>query len=329
MKASLKWSARVGMGLLLLTAMGMGYQQWGEWRDARAYPAPGRLIDVGDHRLHLWCTGRGSPTILMLAGSGTPAVASYPLQARLATISRTCSYDRAGLGWSDPPMRAMGLHAIVDDLDSLLARSGEKGPYVLVPESFGGIIALAMASRTPDRVAGIVAVDASEPASWYRVSGPMRGTARMRDPAWQILWRVGVVRLLFDSQAPEWVDAMPPRMREQFKAVWSRPMASYNSEWIDAYDHTPQADLPSSSAGLLGNKPLIVISHGPKGGNLAPEFEETWPAAQRRWVGLSRRSRHLIAKDNSHRIAQENSALVADAVARLIQALRRPTSSHP
>lgn len=187
MTTSLKWPMRFGFGFMILAIIGIGYQQWGEWRDARKFPMPGRLINVGGHRLHIWCVGQGSPTILMLAGSGTPSVASYPLQIQLAATSRTCSYDRTGLGWSDPPMQAMGLRGIVDDLETLLSKSGEKGPYLLVPESFGGIIALATASRKPQQVVGIVAVDASEPNSWYRVSGPMRGSTGARDLAWQII----------------------------------------------------------------------------------------------------------------------------------------------
>lgn len=326
MKSTLRWLKRLGAGFLILCAIGIGYQQWGEQRDARDNPMPGRLIDVGDHRLHIWCIGQGKPTILMLAGSGTPSVASYPLQTRLAATSRTCSYDRAGLGWSDPPKRAMGLRQIVDDLDRLIAKSGEPGPFVLVPESFGGLIALAKARRDPDQVVGVVAVDASEPQSWHRISGPMRGNARVIDHGWQILWRIGVIRLLFDSQAPTWVNDMPSCIRRQFKAVWSRPMASYTTEWIDAYEQTPRADLPISRPGLLGKTPLIVISHGPKGGNLAKEFEDSWPEAQRRWTQLSTRSDHIIAKGNSHRIAQENPRLVAEAVARLVRDLRHAGS---
>ena len=323
MTGSLKWLKRLGLGFLLLAMIGIGYQQWGEWRDARAFPMPGRLIDVGDHRLHIWCIGQGSPTILMLAGGGSPSVNSYDLQAQLATTSRVCSYDRAGLGWSDPPKQAMGLPRIVADLDKLLSRSGEKGPYLLVPESFGGMVALTMATRMPDQVAGIVAVDPSEPDSWHRLSGAMCAPGKMRDHLWQIAWRVGLVRALFDSRAPAWVANMSPRVRGQFAAIWSRPMASFANDWIDAYEQTPPSDLPKTLPGLLGDKPLIVISHGRSGDYLSKEFEQSWPQAQEAWTRLSTRGDHLIARDNGHPIAQENPRLVADAVARVVADLRQ------
>lgn len=318
----MEWLKRIGIVFLILTTLGICYQQWGEWRDKRAFPMPGKLVDVGGHRLHIWCIGRGSPTILMLSGGGTPSVSSYDLQTRLAKTSRVCSYDRAGLGWSDPPKQRMGMSQIGADLEVLLARSGEKGPYLLVPESFGGMVAFAMATNTPDQVTGIVAVDASEPDLWYRVSGLEHASMRMRDHLWQVGWRVGLIRLLFDSQAPPWVGNMPPDLRGQFIAIWSRPMASFADDAIDAYEQTPLSERPKAVPGLLGNKPLIVISHGRKDKWLGREFEQGWPEAQMVWTKVSTRSEHIIASTNGHAIAQENPQLVTDAVAKMVDDLR-------
>ena len=318
----MRWLKRIGLAFILLTIIGIGYQQWGEWRDKRAFPMPGRLVDVGGHRLHIWCIGQGSPTILMLAGGGTPSVTSYDLQTRLAKTSRVCSYDRAGLGWSDPPTQRMGMSQISADLEALLTNAGEKGPYILVPESFGGMVALAMAARTPDQVAGIVAVDPSEPELWYRVSGPTRAAFRRSDFLWQVGWRVGVIRLVIDSQAPPWVGNLPPDLRGQFTAIWSRPMANFTNEWIDVYEQTPAREMPKAAPGLIGDKPLIVISHGRKDGWLGKEFEQGWPEAQLVWTKVSTRSEQIIAINNGHPIAQENPQLVADAVVKMVADLR-------
>lgn len=318
----MRWIKRFGMAFLLLIITGICYQQWSEWRDKRIFPMPGKLVDVGGHRLHIWCIGQGSPTILMLSGGGTPSVSSYDLQTRLSKTSRVCNYDRAGLGWSDPPTQRMGMSQIVDDLEALLTRSGEKGPYILVPESFGGMVALSMAARTPDQIAGIVGVDPSEPDLWYRVSGPTRTSYRISDFLWQVGWRVGVIRLLFDSQAPAWVGNLPPDLHGQFSAIWSRPMANFTNEWIDVYEQTPPHERPKAAPGLLGNKPLIVISHGRKSEGLGKEFEGGWPQAQMVWIKLSTRSEHIIASDNGHQLAQENPQLVADAVAKMVADLR-------
>lgn len=317
-----KWLKRFCIGLVFLTFVGIGFQQWGEWRDKRAFPMPGKLVDVGGRRLHMWCIGQGSPTVLMLSGGGTPSVSSYDLQTRLSKTSRVCNYDRAGLGWSDPPTSPMGMAEINTDLETLLTHVGENGPFILVPESFGGMVALNMATRTPSQVAGIVAVDPTEPDLWYRVSGPTRASFRRSDVLWQVGWRVGVIRLLFPSQAPEWVDTMPSELRGQFTAIWSRPMASFTNEWIDVYEQTPPHELPVATPGLLGDKPLIVISHGRIDEWFGKEFEQGWPQAQRIWTKLSTRSEHMIASKNGHPIAQENPLLVADAVVKMAAGLR-------
>ncbi len=323
MKRAGRWLARLALGLGILAALGFGYRQWGERRDARAYPMPGRLVNVGDHRLHIWCIGRGAPTLLMLSGSGAPTVSSAELQVRLAKISRVCSYDRTGLGWSDPPRRPMSLAATLADLDGLLAKSGERGPFVLVPESFGGLIALAFTHRSPSRVAGIVAVDATEPQSWLRISAPLQASAIRRDRAWQFGWRTGIIRLLFDSQAPDWYHTMPPPLKGRFKTVWTRPSASYANDWLDVYRLTPRAQFPRTEPGSLGDLPIIVITHGQPSDFLGAGFEATWPQAQRRWTRLSSRAVQVIAARNGHPIAQENPALVAREVEHMVAALRQ------
>src|SRR5574338_1353362 len=88
--------------LVLLTAIGAGYQFVGMVLDRAQYPPPGRLIDVGGHRLHLHCTGEGSPTVVLeAAGTGWSLYWSL-VQPEVARMTRVCAYDRAGMGWSEP-----------------------------------------------------------------------------------------------------------------------------------------------------------------------------------------------------------------------------------
>ena len=115
---------------------------------------------------------------------------------------------------------------------------------------------------------------------------------------------------------------MPSELRGQFTAIWSRPMASFTNEWIDVYEQTPPHALPVATPGLLGDKPLIVISHGRIDEWFGKEFEQGWPQAQRIWTKLSTRSEHMIASKNGHPIAQENPLLVADAVVKMAAGLR-------
>ena len=107
----LRWLVWLGgtvavlVGLMLL---GAGGESLAEAADARAYPPPGQLVDVGGHRLHLHCVGTGSPTVVIEAGLGDwSATWSDRVQPEAARTTRVCAYDRAGLGWSDAARSAV------------------------------------------------------------------------------------------------------------------------------------------------------------------------------------------------------------------------------
>jgi pimeloyl-ACP methyl ester carboxylesterase len=323
-----RWLKRLGLVFALLTIAGIGYQLWGEWRDKRVFPLPGQLVDVGGHRLHIWCVGQGSPTVLMLSGGGTPTVTMYDAQTRIGAFTRVCSYDRAGLGWSDPPTKPMSLPDMVDDLDALLLNGNIDGPFVLVPESFGGMVALAYAQRNPTKIAGAVFVDASEPDLWFRVSPKSHEAMKRNDMLWQVGWRLGIIRAALPFAAPDWVANLSPKLKGEFEAVWSRPMASFANDAIDAFQQTKISQRPSATPGLLGESPIIVLRHGKSGGmGTEEDFEKEWPAAQAKLAELSSDSRLIVAKENGHPIAEENPQLVADAVREIVSKVREQTNS--
>src|SRR5690606_17910094 len=122
--------------LLLLTLLGIAAAQ------AELPSAPGDLVDVGGHSLHIYCQGEGSPTVVLEAGLGDGSINFRALQDRLARHTRTCAYDRAGYGWSEPGPAPRDLATIAAELDALLDGAGEAGPYVLAGHSIGGLYAL-------------------------------------------------------------------------------------------------------------------------------------------------------------------------------------------
>ena len=322
------WTKRIAFFLITTAVVGILYQQWGETRDAKLFPAPGRLISVGDHRLHLWCIGEGAPTVLMLSGGGTPAVTMYDAQTRIGAFTRVCSYDRAGLGWSDPPAKPMTMPDMVDDLDQLILNGKIAGPFVLAPESFGGMVALAYAARHPTKIAGAVFVDASEPDLWFRLAPTSFGSLKQKDILWQAGWRLGIIRAALPFGSPDWVAKLPPKLKGEFQAVWSRPMASFADDSIDVLQLTKVSERPSAPPGLFGNNPIIVLRHGKSGGmGMDEDFEKQWPAAQAKLVKLSSDSRLIIAQENGHPIAEENPQLVADAVHEIVSKVRRRTNA--
>jgi pimeloyl-ACP methyl ester carboxylesterase len=138
------------------------------------YPPPGRMIDIGGRRLHVYETGQGSPTVLLDAGIAATSLSWRPVQAEIARFTRVASYDRAGLGWSDANSKPLTLSGLVDDLQSLLRVAQLPPPYILVGHSFGGLIVRAFACRHPKDVAGLVLVDAVRPEEWHPLSSGQR-----------------------------------------------------------------------------------------------------------------------------------------------------------
>lgn len=127
---------------------------------------PGQMIDVGGYRLNLYCFGTGSPTVVLLSGGAWGAVAWAGVQPRIAKRTRTCSYDRAAMNFSDlgPIKPAVGQD--FEDLSALLERASIKPPYVLVGWSAGGMLGRWYTNRHPEKVVGLVTVDGSDFDFW-------------------------------------------------------------------------------------------------------------------------------------------------------------------
>lgn len=318
----MQWVKRLVLGLATLLLAGIGFQQWSESRDRKRVRPPGQLISVGDHKLHLWCIGSGSPTVLMLSGGGTPSVTLYDAQQRIAKFTRVCSYDRTGLGWSEPATRPMALADHVADLEVLLARGGVEGPFILAPESMGGLIALAYARKNLERVAGAVFIDASETQLYFAAIPATVPQFRRKEWLWEIGWRTGIVRLALPYAKPDFVDRLPKDLQAQFYAVWSRPNAGYFRDFIDIVEHTPIADQAVTMAGSWGDRPVVALRHGKVDPAVLLATEPGWPAAQARLAGLSTKGEVVVATGIGHMIAEDAPQLVADSVATLVKQVR-------
>src|SRR5947209_14532237 len=146
------------VGLLLL---GLLSQAIASAVDASHYPPPGKLVDIGGYRLHINCTGTGSPTVILDAGLGSTSLDWSKVQPGVARFTRVCSYDRAGYGWSDSGPGPRTSQQIVKELHLLLVHAQINGPYVLVGHSVGGLNMRLYAYRYPQEVAGMVLLDST------------------------------------------------------------------------------------------------------------------------------------------------------------------------
>jgi pimeloyl-ACP methyl ester carboxylesterase len=127
----------------------------------------GVYVDIGGRKLRLVCAGPAAgatPSVWMEAGAFGLAADWAAIQDKLSARGiRSCAYDRAGLGWSDPGPKPRDSDAIVGDLEKLMAAAGERGPFIIMGHSMAGLHTRLFAARNPDKVAGLVLIEATTP----------------------------------------------------------------------------------------------------------------------------------------------------------------------
>jgi pimeloyl-ACP methyl ester carboxylesterase len=146
--------------IVVVVLAGATYQGVATALERRKYPHPGSLIDVGGHQLHIYCTGEGSPTVVLEAPATGLSIAWARVQPEIAKRTRVCSYDRAGLGWSEAGDRPYDAGRVPEELRALLKAANERGPYVVVGYSLGASFARRFASLYPQDVTGLVLINA-------------------------------------------------------------------------------------------------------------------------------------------------------------------------
>ncbi|TKK82397.1 alpha/beta hydrolase [Kribbella jiaozuonensis] len=311
-----RWLLYSVIAILALASIGGGYETVREAADAKAYPPPGRLIDVGGHSLHLNCTGSGSPTVVLEAGGGEMSSNLGWITPAVSGTTRVCVYDRAGRGWSESSNSPQDGKQIATDLHTLLHRGNVPGPYVLAGHSFGGLYVRTFAASYPDEVAGMVLVDSTaakssagspaDPASYDpigRVSALVSASAR-----------VGLVRLYNQVS----FESLPPRSRDEVRATGATAsnLRSTIDEYVQANSSMEQAAAFKDFAG----KPLVVLTAG--SGN-----DAAWQAKQKDLAGLSTNSSQRIVRGASHEALvgdEEYAAATTQAILDVVSAVRSP-----
>ncbi len=220
----LRRTARIALVLLLMAfllgTLGVTYEVMMASGDARRYPPPGRLIDVGGHRLHIHCLGAGGPTVVLESGNGGMTLDWEPVMAKLVPTTRVCAYDRAGTGWSDRGPLPRTPERVADELHALLTRAGEAGPYLLVGHSLGGHYVDQFARKYPAQVVGLVLLDARNAFYEQALSETERRALPRQqaqvDTLFLALRRLGVLRLV-DRHILTWLVPgfrhLPPEQR--------------------------------------------------------------------------------------------------------------------
>ena len=332
MKRFLRWAAiAAGGALVLLLATGAVWEQVERRAVAAAYPAPGRLVDIGGRRIQIECRGSGSPTVVFETGLDYfGSLAWAKVFDPVTGFTRACAYSRAGIVWSDDKPGPHDGLGVAHDLHATLAAAGEKGPFVLVGLSLGGPYTTLYTGLYGDQVAGLVYVDASHPAQQTRVaaitgSPPGGGLAGFaQDLGGKAAW-TGAPRLVSlgaRNGHGETLASMPPKAREIGMAYFATSLAAMAAE----RDAWPKTSEEAGAYRNLGSRPVIVLTHGKALPGLpkaqAAAWEATWLDLQKDLATWSSRGVQRTVGDASHYIANDDPGAVIAAVRDVVDAVR-------
>jgi pimeloyl-ACP methyl ester carboxylesterase len=302
--------------VLLLSAVGGAYETVSEI-PSRAMA--GQLIDVGGFKMHISCTGTGSPTVILEPGLGEPgAMMAGWIQPAVATTTKVCIYDRPGKGFSEPAPTTQDAIANAANLHTLLARAHVEGPYVLVGHSSGGPYIKVYASKYPDQIAGMVLLDAQPSDAFAKLPGyPTEyNFLRKFTGLFPSVARLGGMRLSYTAA----VAGLPPQARSEERADWSRP--SHSRSLRDELLELESALTQSQALKSLGNKPLIVVT-------AVKDAHAGWMPLQAEMLTLSTNAVHRVIQDATHTSLTEDKAesgISGRAILEVVDAVR---SSKP
>jgi pimeloyl-ACP methyl ester carboxylesterase len=324
------WTRRTVIAVIILIVglalIGALYQAIGNWRDARRFPQKGKLVQAGSVKLNIDCSGTrvsGKPIVVLESAAGSPGRVWAKVQPEIAKFARVCSYDRAGLGWSDPATTPRTRQQEAEELKLLLTAAGENGPYIMAGFSQGGLTVQAFASQYPADVAGVVLVDASHPDNEKRTAEVLSKPAAEQWVAlndllksdafkFQVVWsaRLGLSRLVTPSK---------DELDEELNYL-SWKMKAIDTTFAEYKLYQESAD-KIRVTGNLGDRPLIVLT----GGKVDQGFYDSpsdIAATQRLWsheiqkgmAGLSTRGKQVIVPDSGHMIPFDKPAAVVSAI---------------
>lgn len=289
----------------------------------KQYPPIGKMIDIGGYRLHMHVEGVGTPTVILDAGAGGIGLSWELIRPTIAKITRVVTYDRAGLGWSDPSPYLRDAATMALELHAMLTNADIKAPYILVGHSLGGVIARQFAAKYPNEVAGLVMVDSAHeqqmkhfPQAMVKMVDSMKGMFAVM----KLVSKLGIFALKPNLISIGGNGKLPNDLVLQMQRV----MASSKShaEAMIAESESVYA-AGTQPVYTLGDMPLTVISHGQLDGNAVPpslgqqvrdDYEAAWQKLQVEITSLSTRGRRIVAERSGHNVIFDQPEIVIESV---------------
>jgi pimeloyl-ACP methyl ester carboxylesterase len=325
---------RIGLGLIVLVVpLGIAGFTWNELvtRHYRnAYPVPGTFYTVDGHQMHMYCTGTGSPTLVLDSGLGDDWTVWTKVQPELSKTTQVCSYDRSGLGSSDELSGAHDANALADELHALVEQAGIKKPFVLAGHSIAGLYIRAYATKYPNDLAGLIFIDGSSPDQFKRLPKEVTDQApNLFVMSW--MTRLGIARATGQCTATE------PGLEGASGWIFANICEpSIVDAGIEEYKDIPQSMDETRHTGPFGHLPILIFSQDPNGSPTDPstlspaattQMRTAWNQMQEELKLLSSDSHRIIAKGSGHYIEVDRADLINREVPVFIEQIRNGTQS--
>jgi pimeloyl-ACP methyl ester carboxylesterase len=324
---------RIVLSVVILSAAvvagSSAYNAIALYRFWTANPPPGAFYSINGHRMHMNCTGSGSPAIILESGLGNDALIWGGVQPELAKTTRVCSYDRAGFGWSDALPAPRDADHIAGELHELLLQAKVTGPIVLMGHSIAGIYIRDYATRYPADLVGIVFVDASSPLQ--DENHAMKAMSAKGPPQWAsvLLQRsaliAGLPRLIgmCSQRMPRFETHASQMQAEDLCQLRVGAMAAE----ADSFNRSGKETVHTGPYGAL---PILIFSQdtAKMHNGMSTDLANAWNKMQEDLKKLSTHSRRIIAIGSSHYVQIDSSLLIEREVSLFIEQLRG-TAAQP
>ena len=327
-------SLRVWYGLLMalvlvgiaIAATGAAYNTLSLRHYRKLAGVPGKLYDVGGYSMHLYCTGQGSPTIVLDSGLGDDFTIWAKVQPELSKVTRVCAYDRSGFGWSQirPGMR--DANAISAELHQLVSVAGVERPFILMGHSIAGLYLRSYAAHYLNDLAGLVFVDGATPLQDDRVPRELvkiQDRQREEMPWQKLLTTLGWYRIKGECTK------VPPGFENY--SLWIKADSCVPSQ-LSAIESELDAEHTSGEetlhAGPFDSLPILIFSRDPTvlASNWPPQVSKdsavVWNQMQEEAKALSNQSRRIIAMGSDHHVQIDRPELVIKEVTAFVLRLR-------
>jgi pimeloyl-ACP methyl ester carboxylesterase len=335
------------LSLLTLAAIAFSDPAFGQ----SAPQPPGKLVEVGGHKMHIYCTGEVGPAVILEAGAGAFSLDWHLVQTKVAQFAQVCSYDRAGHAWSELGPRPRTMKQAVYDLHRLLLKAGIPGPYLLVGHSLGGVLVRVYASQYPEDVAGLVLVDTAPENSLMFINGKWvrwfddakgRPIPPVKEQIEESERSLVKEELEGYQKFREWLG--PPKIEPPYTKLpfhiqelrlWAMAQPESNvtdfnpfngEELVILFADRLRQEFP------LGNKPLIILRRKAQTGLTKDEDvkrDQERIENTRSLLLLSRNSQLVVAEISGHEIHLDQPDLVVNAIRAVLEAVKNGTALKP